>query len=394
MNTCSAINEDFFAFVAKHKGEDPFKLRLKFNPQAGDAIDLAITHLQCLQKAGKKFIDVTGKSVAPEVLLSPLSIEQASSAEIAAFHASLVPEGGVVLDMTCGLGIDTLAFATMRGCSVTTCEMNPLHADAAEYNFRSYPYISVIKGDGTVFLAETDSRFDVIFIDPARRDSCGGRVYNIHDCTPDVAEIMSAMKSKADKIVIKLSPMLDVTQTVRDLAPTDIYAVQGGGECKELLAVIDCKCDNCETKITIVKDDTRFEFTQMAEAFATPDYGEPEQGDYLYEPCAAAMKAAPFKLLSERFCMKKLHPNTHLYFSKSPTQFFPGKEYKVLEIMDFSSSEIKNFAKKYPRMNVAVRNFFLTADVLAKRLKVKSGGDLKAFGVTLHNGSRKIIIGK
>ena len=143
-----------------------------------------------------------------------------------------------------------------------------------------------------------------------------------------------------------------------------------------------------------MKDDTRFEFTQMAEAFATPDYGEPEQGDYLYEPCAAAMKAAPFKLLSERFCMKKLHPNTHLYFSKSPTQFFPGKEYKVLEIMDFSSSEIKNFAKKYPRMNVAVRNFFLTADVLAKRLKVKSGGDLKAFGVTLHNGSRKIIIGK
>ena len=394
MDTCSAINEDFFAFVAKHAGEDPLKLRLKFKPRAGDALDLAITHLQCLQKAGKKFTDESGKSVAPEVLLSPLSIEQASSAEIASFHASLMPQGGKVLDMTCGLGIDTLAFATMRGCSVTTCEMNPLHADAAEYNFRNYSQISVIKGDSTVFLAETNLRFDAIFIDPARRDSSGGRVYNIHDCTPDVAEIMPLMKSKADKIVIKLSPMLDVTQTVRDIAPSEIFAVQGGGECKELLAIIDCKRDNCDAKITIVSGEKRFSFTQAEEASAIAAYGTPEPGDYLYEPCAAAMKAAPFRLLSERFSIKKLHPNTHLYFSKQSVNDFPGKEYEVVEIIDFSSSEIKNFAKKYPCLNVAVRNFILTADVLAKRLKVKSGGNLKAFGVTLHDGSRKIIIGK
>ena len=389
------IDGDFWNVVNKHITDNVERLRLKYHPVPGSAMDLALIHIQCAQKAGKKFIGDNGRNYAPKLLLSPLSVEQASSAAIASFHASLVDCGAHLLDMTCGLGVDTLAFATIAGCDVTTCELNPLLADAARYNFSDYENISVIGGDSVEYLRNCNKNFDVIFIDPARRDSKGGRVYNIHDCAPDVAEIMPLMMEHTSKVIVKLSPMLDITQTVRDLSPARIYSVQGdNGECKEILAVIHKNSEVREPVISIVYDNRVFDYVQSDEISAVSVYGVPAVGDTLYEPNAATMKAAPFNLLCSRFSLSKLHSNTHLYFSREVIEDFPGKAYQVVDVFNFSSSEIKNISKKYPVLNVATRNFVLTPDELLKKLKIKNGGNLKAFGVTVSDGSKKLIITK
>lgn len=387
------LEPGFWSFVNAHRNDDVSKLRLKFAPAAGDTIDLSLTHIQCLQKAGKKFITPDGFSVAPKLMLAPLSIEQASSGVIAAFHASLVPKGGMVLDMTCGLGVDSKAFAELADCNVTACELNPLYADVAEYNFAENKNVTVIKGDSIEYLKSCNKHFDVIFIDPARRDARGGRVYNIHDCTPDVSELLPLMIRHTDKVIAKLSPMLDISQTIRDLTPTDIYSVQGdNGECKEVLAVIVKDNADTETNIHIYYDNHFFNFKRSEENTATPIFGTPEIGQYLYEPYAATMKAAPFTILSSKFGLTKLHQNTHLYAGNSIIENFPGKFYKIIDIINFSSSEIKSVAKKYPRLNVATRNFILSSEELTKKLKVKTGGNLKTFGVTVNDGTKKLII--
>lgn len=389
----TSIDSEFWNFVDAHKNDDVTKLRLKYSPTAGSDVDLALTHIQCIQKAGKKFISHSGVSVAPKLMLAPLSIEQASSAAIAIFHATLVPENGAILDMTCGLGVDSKAFAILANCDVTTCELNPLYADVAEYNFAEYENVTVIKGDSVDYLKSCNKHFDAIFIDPARRDTSGGRVYNIHDCTPDVSEILPLMFQHTDKVIAKLSPMLDITQTIRDLSPTNIYSVQGeNGECKEVLAIMASDTSKVETNIHIFYDNQCFNFTQSEEYSASPVFGNPEIGQYLYEPYAATMKAAPFAILSSKFGLTKLHQSTHLYAGNDIVENFPGKCYKIIDIINFSSSEIKSVAKKYPKLNIATRNFILSPEQLAKKLKVKTGGNLKAFGVTVIDGKKKLII--
>ena len=386
------IDEAFFSFVRSHADEDPIKLRLKYKPERHSSIDLAITHLECVKKAKGKFIGDAGETIAPQVMLSPLSVEQASGLSTARLHVSLVKSGSKVLDMTCGMGIDTIAFATLGKCDVTTCEMEPFYAEVAEYNFGKYANIHVVKGDSVEYLKGTTEGYDVIFIDPARRDSNGGRVYNIHDCTPDLCDILPLLLKHAPRIIAKLSPMLDITQTIKDLSPMEIYSVEGdGGECKEILAVIE-EVHGGETSIKVVHENGMFCFTQSDENAASAVYGSPEKGDVLYEPCAAAMKAAPFRLLSAKFGLKKLHPNTHLYFSEQSANGFPGKEYEIIDVINFSSSEIKSVAARYPKCNVATRNFILTPEQLTKKLKVKNGGDIKLFGVTLYDNTRKLVV--
>lgn len=388
------IDSTFHDFVAAHKGDDPYRLRLKFHPEKGSATDLAITHLQCTAKAGHKFIDDAGENIAPEVLLSPLSIEQASSAHTAALHASLVTPGGTLLDMTCGLGIDTLSFAVKAGCKVTTCEMNPLLAAAARYNFRNQN-ITIVEGNSVNYLSGNTEHYDTIFIDPARRDESGRKVFNIQDCTPDVLSIMPLLKSRADKVIIKLSPMIDVTMTVQDLLPNDIYCVSGdNGECKEVLAVIDNKRNCADTLIHIVSKSEPFVFSLNEEYAAVAKFDMPKVGDILIEPYAATMKAGPFKLLCSRFGITKLHHNTHLYLNTNLTTSFPGNQYRITKINPFKSAEIKRLATERPTINVAVRNFVLSADDLAKKIKSKPGGHDKLFGATIADNSKVLIFGE
>lgn len=386
------LPEQFSKFVSDHRNDDPVKLRLKYHGKE-PWMDDAVTHIQSLHKAGRKFIDpVTGEDFTPALMLMPLSVEQATAVSIARHHQSMVREGDTVLDMTCGLGIDSMMLARVPGVTLTTCELNPVAARAARFNFSAMENVTVVEGDSVEYLKNCSGRFDLIFIDPARRDSGGGRVYNIRQCAPDVTAILPLMMEKADRIIIKLSPMIDVTQTLRDLGvPCRIYAVDDRHECKEILVEISSSVDE---DITVINGDRRFSFRKDEEADAAVSYATDADilsGCWLYEPSPAAMRAAPFRLLSSRFGLRKLHPNTHLYIADTSAADFPGTARRIIDVIELTSANIKQLHKRYPQLNLAVRNYPSTPEEFLKKARIRQGGTLKAYAVTTQSARRLII---
>lgn len=382
------FDDEFQKWVDEHRNEDIARLRLRY-AGAGEEIKEAISQIEYGRKSADKFGDAT--------LWFPtaLSVEQASSAAVARFHASLVKEGSRVLDMTMGLGVDAAAIAELDKARVTAIERDGRLCRFAEINYREIKGLHVIHADSVEWMKSTQETFDYIFIDPARRDNMGHRVYNIHDCTPDVAQLLPLMLDHAPKVIVKLSPMLDISATITDLRHVaTVYIVEDRGEVRELLAVIDRTVDYSVDNIPVetVNGERSFSFTRAEEASAVERYEIPRAADYLYEPSPAVMKAAPFKLLCERFDVGALHSNTHLYVSPHKIANFPGKRYRIDAVIPYASKHIKRFAKEYPAVSVSVRNFPIAAAALKAKLKVKEGDVVKLFGVTLKGGEQALIV--
>jgi len=397
------FDEEFSRWVADHAKDDTASLRLRF-AKTDPAVSEAISQIEYRRKAGDKFTKVrqmSGRTGAvtgdfsPRWFPSALSVEQASSASVAMFHASLVESGSHVLDMTMGLGSDAAAIALVDDAQVTAIERDSRLCRFAELNYREIKGLHVINANSVEWLGSTAETFDCIFIDPARRDDAGNRVYNIHDCTPDVAELLPLMLSHAPKAIIKLSPMLDISATIAALEHVaKVYVVEERGEVRELLAVIDQSADYGidDTPIEAVSVECSFTFTRNEEASAAERYYMPGAGEYVYEPSPAIMKAAPFRLLCDRFDVSALHPNTHLYVSSRKIEGFPGKRYKIDAVIPYSSKYIKRFVKEYPAVSVSVRNFPISAAALRAKLKVKEGDAVKLFGVTLKSGDQALLV--
>lgn len=391
------FSPEFFAFVEANKGASPSALRLRHHGAAEPWVPVAINHIEALQKGGKKLGDMF-----PEVVPLPLSAEQATSAAVARLHASmareLAPEGSRFLDMTCGIGIDFIAIARDLGGPSTAIEMQEILVEAARHNFRHDPKVEVVHANSVEWLEEyTGPTFDLVFIDPARRSAQGGRLYNIHDCQPDVALLSPLFAEKAARVMVKLSPMLDVTQTLRDLPATSaLHIVDEGGECRELLAILDfTDAPKSEPEITIHSSNgSTLSFLPSEESALAPLNAAPQAGGYLFEPSPSAMKAAPWGILCHRYGLRKLHPNTHLFTAPAPVEGLPGKWRLIEEVIDFSSSTAKQLAKRIPQADVATRNFPLQAPELAKKLRIKSGGDLRLIGVTSVDGARQLILAR
>lgn len=382
------FDKDFERWIEEHLAESVHALRLKY-AKADSVIKEAISQLEYQQKAGNKF------DLLKLWFPSALSVEQATSARIAQFHASLIEQGSNVLDMTMGLGVDAATIAVEDDARVTAIERDLRLCEFAKINYRDIKGLRIINADSVEWLKNSSETFDYIFIDPARRDIEGKRVYNIHDCTPDVAQLLSVMLMHAPQIFVKLSPMLDVTATVSDLAHVaKVFVVEERGEVRELLVHIDktVSLNVDDVEIETISGETRFRFTRTMEREADERYAEPHAGDYLYEPSPAVMKAAPFKLLSQSYGIDALHPNTHLYVSKSMIPEFPGKRYKIDAVIPYSSKFIKRFSREYPSASVSVRNFPITAANLRHKLKVKEGDSVKVFGVTIKGGTQVLLV--
>lgn len=384
-------NSEMFDWVESHINDDPLKLRLKYSGKF-PWLDTALMQIECRRKARKKL----SETLECKDFLFPtrLSEEQCTSDMLARFHASLIDKGSEVADLTCGLGIDALHISR-RASSVTAVERDPIVADALRHNANALGIdnITVVNDDCTNFLNSTDRHYDTMFIDPARRGTNGERVYRLADCSPDVTEMQNAIASKSDRLIVKASPMLDITQTLRELPfTTDLYVVGTTTECKELVADIKFGVKPAEAKIHVKTPDYEFSFTQSEEAEAKARYEKPTAGGYLYEPGATLMKAAPYRLLSQQFNVEKLHPNTHLYYSSEIVDSFPAEAWHIERIADFSSGELKRLSREYPQINVAVRNFDYTADWLRKKLKVKDGGSHRLIATTLCDGSKVMLI--
>lgn len=387
------LSENIIKWIEEHRDCDTNKLRLSCRKKEDASVfEFAIMQIECRKKASKK-LNYTLQS--PNFIFpTNLSAEQCTSDELAEFHATLIDEGETILDMTAGLGIDAFHLA-QKAKHVTAIDLNEDVAQALSINAMALNIdnFTAINADSVDYLKNNSEHFDTIFIDPARRGDGGKRLFALADCQPNVVELLDIIKQHCDKLIVKASPMLDATQVLRELPNcSDLYAIGTRQECKELVAVIDFKKPKYTPTLHCITGGNEFSYTQTIESNSIIKYGNISEEMFLYEPHPAVMKMQPIKTLSERFNTIKLHQNTHIYVSAKIITDFPGDCYKINKIYPFSSRIIKNVAKDYPRANIAVRNFIMSADELRKRLKIKDDNKYRLYGVTISNGERLLIV--
>lgn len=395
------LTDDFFNWVREHATDDPTRLRLKMHGKTVAGIDAsaAILQIECRRKYAAKFAHTLADD--PDFYFpAAINAEQATSDRLAHFHALQVKPGSNVVDLTAGLGIDAMHLA-VTSSHVTAIERQPDVAEVLAFNaLRSgINNLSVICGDCCQWLDDAASdAFDVLFIDPARRADDGSRVFALRDCHPDITVLQQQMLRVAPRYIAKLSPMLDITHLASEL--TDVRSILTVGtptECKELMVIAErgYRGEPVIMACCLTADgDYRVAFTADEERDATATYGIPTVGDILFEPWPPLMKAAPQKLLSQRYGLTKLAANTQLYFTKKGEAplAIPGNFMDILAVLPYSSSEIKRFARRWPKASVTARNFGITSDQLRHKLGVRDGGDVRVFGVSDSRGERRLIV--
>ena len=387
------LSEDIIKWIEEHRNDDTTKLRLSCRKKEDASIyEYAIMQIECRKKASKKLHNTLQ---SPHfVFPTTLSAEQCTSDDLAEFHSTLINEEESILDMTSGLGIDAFHLAK-KAKHVTAIDLNEDVAQALPINAKALNITNFtgINADSVEYLRNSTEHFDTIFIDPARRGDGGKRLFALSDCQPNVVELLNLIKQHCNKLIVKASPMLDATQVLRELPnTTDLYAIGTRQECKELVAVLDFKNPQKTPTLHCITEQNVFSFTHKIETNALAQYGNITEGMYVYEPYPAVMKMQPAKTLSQQYNAIKLHQHTHLYASSKIIADFPGNCYKIERIYPFSSRIMKEVAKDYPRANVAVRNFILSADELRKRLKIKDDNKYRLYGVTVANGDRLLIV--
>ena len=299
-----------------------------------------------------------------------LSCEQCSSELTARYKASLV-SGATMVDLTGGYGVDTY-FLSERFAHTDYVEQNEELCRIAAHNFSlidNRKSIIVHNSSAEAFL-KTAGQYDLIFMDPARRDSHGGKVFRLADCTPNVVELLPTLLAHGKRLIIKLSPMLDLTQAVKELSvfstQWSVYVVAIKNEVKELLLVNGGTGQI--TAIDLAEQEKAFVFTREEEQKVAISC-QPSAFSFLYEPSAAILKAGAYKLIAERFGLHKLDINTHLYASDTLVEHFPGRVWKI-----------NGEGATGDKANVLTRNYPLTPEQLKKKYRLKDGGDRYLIG--------------
>lgn len=329
---------------------------------------------------------------------SSLSLEQCSSETTAQYKAGIIKEksgaGVSLVDLTGGLGVDSLAFSRVCG-KVTYNEINPTLAAAAVKNF-------AIMGAGNIRVLNMDSsdllkkewHSDWIFLDPARRDAAGKKVFLLEDCSPNVLELMPDLWRHTDRIMLKLSPMADITMISGRLGGCleELHVTGSGGECKELLCLLS-KAGRAVYSTTVAElcGDTAVKETFTAKE-AIGLSGIPAPGDTLFEPSAALMKSGYADTFCKARSFGKLDSFTHLY-SKLGTagECGFGKVFSVIETVDFNGANIRSTGRKFPEADVSAKNIPISSEELRKRMGTHSGNGLHIFGASV-SGERKLIV--
>ncbi|RZJ74407.1 MAG: hypothetical protein EOO47_21215 [Flavobacterium sp.] len=296
-----------------------------------------------------------------------LSIEQCSSEPTAKYKAKLL-KGNSLIDLTSGFGVDSFLFSK-NVAQVLSCEINEELAVLSAHNAKQLGAnnIQVLAQDGINFLKDTTQHFGTIYIDPARRNK-SNKVFKLKDCTPDVTEHLDLFLSKADRIIIKTAPLLDITAGLLELNNViEIHIVSVKNECKELLWVIDKDFTGSTTVVCATLNESlkTFKFAIEDLKIATT-IAQLEPKGYLYEPDVALLKSGAFNLIAERFDLKKLHQQTQLYFSEDIKKAFLGRIFEIEKLLTLNElKKEKNLAG-----NVIVRNFPERAENLVKKYKI------------------------
>lgn len=340
------------------------------------------------------------------------------------------------VDLTGGFGVDFSYIASRLGVKSMYVERQAHLCEAAKENFGRLGLKNAIvkNGDGIEVLHSFASKKDdaasdslgiieeqsrsllktnlglkLIFIDPARRDDAGNKVVSLKDCTPDVTLLQEEILSKADYIIIKLSPMLDWHRAVSELnCVKEVHIISVNNECKELLLVLSARNmggmealsadgevkHSGNLRIYCVNDAQSFVCDELDMESSSVRIAPPvlEEMQYLYEPNASLMKAGCFGVLSGRYDAKMLSKNSHLFVSREPIAVFPGRSFRIIAVSSFNKKELKRHLSGITKANIAIRNFPLSVAELRKRLKLKDGGETYIFATTLSDESHVLVI--
>lgn len=378
---------EFAAFYKDNENVDSATLRLKRFKGLSFDKEAAIRQIVCRKKTVKKLPYLYDKLAYP----TDVSIEQCSSEELAKFHSELFKDCSLVADLTCGLGIDAF-YISQEARKVMAVELNEEAVNAAQFNYKRLgaTNISVFAHDSETFLKESTQRFSACFIDPSRRvkEDTHHRVYRIEDCSPSVTSVLQQLQGRCNFLIVKASPMVDITQTIRDYPGiSDIWILSLRNECKELLFKINLKESTSSTEIHAIdiNGKLRTEFSYPYE----PTKGlenitplKPEKGYFALIPNVAIMKSGAFDTLCNRFKLFKTADFCHLFLSQQDfTKPFPGRKFIIKDIFSFSKKDIHLLRETYPTANLMSYNPKLsTANVQAK-LKINDGGDFYIFAI-------------
>jgi 16S rRNA G966 N2-methylase RsmD len=324
---------------------------------------------------------------------SSLSLEQSSSEITANYKAKLV-KGKTFIDLTAGMGIDSLFFAKKFKKGILI-ERNKELAEIDLHNFfvLNQTNVKIAVGiDSIDFINQFNKQVDLIYMDPARRNEQGNKVVSLTEYEPNVVSILDKLFSITTNILIKTSPLLDISKAIAELKfVKQVHVISVENECKELVFHLEKDFEN-EIKISTInfnkKENQVFEYFLKAEKESNSEYSEPL--NYLYEPNASIMKAGAFKTIGQQLGLKKLHQHSHLYTAENLVDNFPGRVFKINAVSKFDKNEI---AKIIPEMkaNIAVRNFPISTNEVKKKLGIKDGGEVYLF-VTTNIKNEKIVI--
>lgn len=383
------LNIDIQEFINKNLNSDISNLLLKGIPFNDVDSKLIIEQIEAKKRCQKKL--PTWYKTENIFFPNKLNIEQTSS-EIAAEYKSNLVSGNNLIDLTGGFGVDAYYFSKQVE-NVTHCEINAELSELVNHNYKalSIANITCLNENGIEALKRIDQPFDWIYIDPSRRDTSKQKVFLLADCEPNIKTFQGLFLKYAKNVMIKTSPLLDLTATLSDLKNVkEIHVVAVNNEVKELLWVLE---RNFESEVIVKttnlqkENSQQFEFNFNDEPEAQVIYSEPLT--YLYEPNSAVLKSGSFNSVSAILNIGKLHKHSHLYTSEILLKF-PGRRFKIEKVLPFNK---KIFSKeKIVSANITTRNFPLSVHDIRKKLKVKDGGNIYLFFTTDINNVKSIII--
>ncbi|HEX9979198.1 MAG TPA: class I SAM-dependent methyltransferase [Flavobacterium sp.] len=376
-------------YIDKKTGTDISSLALGKNPFSGVLWADIMNQISAKSKAKDKLPPwYNNKGI---IYPGRVPMEQTSSETTAQYKATIV-SGEKIADLTGGFGVDSYYFSK-QVTAVTYCEQHPELAAIAAHNFIQLgaKNINSHVGDSIDLLRMQPQKYDWLYADPARRNEAKGKVFMLRDCLPNVPDNLEEYFSYADNILIKTSPILDISAGISELenvAAVHVVAVKN--EVKELLYVLK-KGYNSKIKVCTVnfaRDTTeKFEFTLGTDAavrFAKPSI-------YLYEPNAAIMKSGAFDEVSSHFDLAKLHQHSHLYTSENVIEF-PGRVFRIDNALAYDRKSMKQFIADVRQSNITTRNFQETPESLYKKWKIKPGGNVYSFFTTDLNNNKIVLI--
>ncbi|WP_312207780.1 MULTISPECIES: class I SAM-dependent methyltransferase [Epilithonimonas] len=376
MDFSKLISSDIQNYINQNLNSDLTKLLLKKSPFPDVSMQEIVQQIKGRKTAEKKFPFLTKEGI---IFPPNLNLEQASSQSTAEYKAQNLT-GKSFLDLTCGFGIDAY-FLSKNFDEVTLIEQNPELISIVENNWKTLDRkANFINENLEQFLeslreSQTDNGkgFDIVYLDPARRDQQNKKKFLLEDLSPNLLEIEDKLHSISDKIIVKLSPLIDISYLISELKNiSEIQIIAVRNEVKELVLIIENNLSTGNQQPTTIKcvnlesNEPEFLFNFNDEKSAKSEFSESLK--FLYIPNNSILKAGAFNIISEKFGLKKLHPNTHFYTSENKIENFPGR---VLEIEKIEAKDLKK-GEKY---NLVSKNYPLKPEEIKKKYKLNDGGN-------------------